>query len=304
MKKTGRVIQSTGKWYKVTLDGEVVDCRIPGRFRLEKKEVTNPIAVGDFVKVDIGTDGSGMITEIETRDNYIPRQATHGRRGEQILAANIDRAWVVQSVKKPKLNTGFIDRFLVTCEAYEVPGGMIINKMDLANDKAKSIMDEISDLYEELGYRVLQTSVHDQNSIQTLADEMKDQTSVFIGPSGVGKTSILNAIDPDLDMKVGEISSYSGKGKHTTTFAKLVPLKTGGYIVDTPGIREFGTVSIEKPELSLFFPEMAEPRQHCKFYNCTHYHEPGCGVVKAYEEGKIDPDRYNSYLNILESLDR
>ena len=304
MEKTGRVIQSTGKWYKVTLDGEVVDCRIPGRFRLEKKEVTNPIAVGDFVKVDIGTDGSGMITEIETRDNYIPRQATHGRRGEQILAANIDRAWVVQSVKKPKLNTGFIDRFLVTCEAYEVPGGMIINKMDLANDKAKSIMDEISELYEELGYRVLQTSVHDQNSIQTLADEMKDQTSVFIGPSGVGKTSILNAIDPDLDMKVGEISSYSGKGKHTTTFAKLVPLKTGGYIVDTPGIREFGTVSIEKPELSLFFPEMAEPRQHCKFYNCTHYHEPGCGVVKAYEEGKIDPDRYNSYLNILESLDR
>ncbi len=304
MEKTGRVIQSTGKWYKVILDGEVVDCRIPGRFRLEKKEVTNPIAVGDHVKVDIGTDGSGMITEIKTRDNYIPRQATHGRRGEQILAANIDRAWVVQSVKKPKLNMGFIDRFLVTCEAYEVHGGIIINKMDLANDKAKSIMDEISELYEELGYRVLQTSVHDQNSIQSLADEIKDQTSVFIGPSGVGKTSILNAIDPDLDLKVGEISSYSNKGKHTTTFAKLVPLKTGGYIVDTPGIREFGTVSIEKPELSLFFPEMAEPRLHCKFYNCTHYHEPGCGVVKAYEEGKIDPDRYNSYLNILESLDR
>ncbi len=303
MEKKGRVIQSTGKWYKVSLNGDVVDCRLPGRFRLEKQEVTNPIAVGDFVSVDIGDDGHGLITEIEERENYIPRQATHGRRGEQILAANIDRAWVVQSVKKPKLNMGFIDRFLVTCEAYEIAGGIIINKMDLANEKAKTIMKDISDLYEGLGYRVLQTSIHDEKSIQNLADEMKDQTSVFIGPSGAGKTSILNAIDPDLNLKVGEISSYSNKGKHTTTFAKLVPLKTGGYIVDTPGIREFGTVNIEKPELSLFFPEMAEPRQNCKFYNCTHYHEPGCGVVEAYEEGKIDPDRYNSYLNILESLD-
>lgn len=303
MTKKGRVIQSTGKWYIVSLNGDVVNCRLPGKFRLEKKEVTNPIAVGDYVRVDIGTDGIGLITEIETRDNYIPRQATHGRRGEQILASNIDRAWVVQAVKKPKLNMGFIDRFLVTCEAYEVPGGIIINKMDLANEKARNIMNEISDLYQSLGYRVLQTSIHDRNSIQSLADEMNDQTSVFIGPSGAGKTSILNAIDPELKLKVGEISSYSGKGKHTTTFAKLIPLKTGGYIVDTPGIREFGTVNIDKPELSLFFPEMIEPRQYCKYYNCTHYHEPDCGVIKAYEEGKIDPDRYNSYLNILESLE-
>ena len=303
MAKKGRVIQSTGMWYKVSLNGDVVDCRLPGRFRLEKKEVTNPIAVGDFVSIDIGDDGKGLITNIEERQNYVPRQATHGRIGEQILVSNIDRAWVVQSVKQPKLNMGFIDRFLVTCEAYEVPAGIVINKMDLASDKARDIMDDITELYRSIGYKVVQTSIQDENSIRNLASELKDNTSVFIGPSGVGKTSILNTIDPDLNLKVGEISSYSGKGKHTTTFAKLVPLKTGGYIVDTPGIREFGTVNITKSELSLYFPEMLDPRQHCKYYNCTHYHEPNCGVVKAYEEGKIDADRYNSYLNILESLD-
>jgi len=303
MTKKGRVIQSTGKWYKVSLNGDVVDCRLPGKFRLEKKEVTNPIAVGDFVLVEIGDDGKGMITKIEERQNYVPRQATHGRLGEQILVANIDIAWVVQSVKQPKLNMGFIDRFLVTCEAYEVPAGIVINKMDLASDKARNIMDDISELYRGIGYKVVQTSIQDKDSIRNLASELKDKTSVFIGPSGVGKTSILNTIDPDLNLKVGEISSYSGKGKHTTTFAKLVPLKNGGYIVDTPGIREFGTVNITKSELSLYFPEMLEPRQHCKFYNCTHYHEPHCGVVDAYEEGKIDADRYNSYLNILDSLD-
>ncbi len=302
MKKNGRVIQSTGKWYKVARDGEIVECRLPGKFRLDKKEVTNPVAVGDLVDIEIENDGSGTITNIRERNNYIPREATHGRRGEQILVSNVDIAWVVQSVKQPKLKTGFIDRFLVTCEAYEVQAGVIINKMDLAKLKDSRFVEHLEDLYSELGYKILLCSIHDDDSLQSLLDHLRDRTSVFIGPSGVGKTSLLNTIDPNLDLKVGEISSYSNKGKHTTTFAKLVPLTTGGYIVDTPGIREFGIVNIEKSELSLYFPEMREPSQDCKYYNCTHYHEPDCGVIRAFENGDIDPERYQSYLNILESL--
>jgi len=300
--KKGRVIQSTGKWYKVSIDGEVVDCRLPGKFRLEKKEVTNPVAVGDFVDIEIGKDTTGSIKKIYERENYIPRQATHGRRGEQVLVSNIDRAWVVQSVKQPKLNTGFIDRFLVTCEAYEVPGGVIFNKMDLAVEGGKNHVHELTELYQSLGYETAVTSA-ETDDIDDLKSKITGKTSVFIGPSGVGKTSLLNQIEPELELKVGEISSYSQKGKHTTTFAQLIPLSEGGFVVDTPGIREFGLVDIDKAELSLYFPEMIEPRQHCKFYNCTHYHEPKCGVVKAFEEGEIAASRYNSYLNILESLD-
>ncbi len=304
MSRSFRVIQSTGKWYKVSSpDGDVIECRLPGKFRLDKKEVTNPVAVGDYVEIEIGSDGTGTITEIHERENYVPRQATHGRRGEQILVANIDKAWVVQSVRQPKLNTGFIDRFLVTCEAYEVHPGIIINKMDLAKSRDQHFVEHLSELYREIGYDVILTSIEDEQSIEQLTHKLRDKTSVFIGPSGAGKTSLLNAVDPDLGLRVGEVSSKTQKGKHTTTFARLVPLKHGGYIADTPGIREFGMVNIEKSELSLFFPEMVEPRTNCKFYNCTHYHEPGCGVSEAYEEGKIDAERYNSYLNILESLD-
>jgi ribosome biogenesis GTPase len=298
----GRVIQSTGKWYKVDTGKEIVDSRLPGKFRLNKKEVTNPVAVGDKVDIRIEEDGSGSITEIFERKNYIPRKATHGRRGEQILASNIDRAWVVQSVKNPELNTGFIDRFLVTCEAYDLHGGIIINKADLASDKDRGYLNDLARDYLNLGYPTVIISVEKNMNLEKLIGELRNNTSVFIGPSGVGKTSILNKIEPDADFKVGEISSYSNKGKHTTTFARLVPLEFGGYIVDTPGVREFGLVQIEKSELSLFFPEMIEPRSYCRFNNCTHFHEPGCGVIAAYENGNITASRYNSYLNILDSL--
>ncbi|MFO7798193.1 ribosome small subunit-dependent GTPase A [Rhodohalobacter sp.] len=301
--KKGRIIQSTGKWYKVSCDGEIIDSRLPGKFRLDKKEVTNPVAVGDYVDIIVGDDGTGSIQKIHDRENYIPRQATHGRRGEQILVSNVDRAWMVQSVKQPKLNTGFIDRFLVTCEAYEVPGGVIFNKMDLAKSGGKAHVQELSELYQSLGYETAITSA-ETGDTDDLKSKIIGKTSVFIGPSGVGKTSLLNQIEPGLQLKVGEISSYSQKGKHTTTFARLIPLSDGGFVVDTPGIREFGLVDIEKMELSLYFPEMIEPRQNCKFYNCTHYHEPKCGVVEAFEEGKIAASRYHSYLNILESLEK
>lgn len=303
MDKTGKVIQSTGKWYKVSFNGDIIDCRLPGKFRLDKKEVTNPVAVGDEVSIMMGQDGTATITNIEERRNYIPRLATHGRRGEQILVSNIDLAWVVQSVRQPKINLGFIDRFLVTCEAYEVKAGIIFNKIDLAKNKDQEFVEDISNLYQKLGYITALTSINKPETIDKLKKEVEGRTSVFIGPSGVGKTSILNKIAPGIDLRVGEISSYSQKGKHTTTYAQLIPISGNGFIVDTPGIRELGLVKIEKSELSHYFPEMVEPAHQCKFNNCTHYHEPGCGVVEAYNNGDIDPDRYNSYLNILDSLD-
>jgi len=298
----GRVIQSTGSWYLVDTGIKIVESRLPGRFRLDEKEVTNPIAVGDHVEITLNDDETGTIETIETRENYITRQATHGKRGEQILVSNLDQACVVQSIKKPRLKEGFIDRLLVTCEAYEVKPVIIINKMDLAKQGGKDFANELQELYSGLGYAILQTSIEDDDSLEKLKDLLKDKTSAFIGPSGVGKTSLINAIDPNYALKTGEISDFSNKGKHTTTFARLIPLSFGGYIADTPGIREFGLVNIEPYELSLFFPEMLEPREHCKFHNCTHNHEPKCGVADAFKNGEIAASRYQSYLNMLESL--
>lgn len=308
MEKRGRVIESTGSWYKVSYDenGEksVINCRLPGRFRLDDSSLTNPVAVGDYVQFSLNDDGTGAIEEIEDRENYLIREATHNQQSSQILAANIDLACVVQSVRKPNIKQQFLDRFLITCEAYEIPAQIVINKMDLANESARDHVGYLKDLYEDdLGYPLLETSIYDENSIESLKETLKGKTSVFVGPSGVGKTSLLNHINPNVNRKVADISDYNEKGRHTTTFAKLVPLVEDGYLVDTPGIREFGLVNIEPWELSLFFPEMMEPRQHCKFNNCTHSHEPGCGVIEAFQEGKIDPNRYDSYLKILESLE-
>lgn len=302
--KKGRVIQSTGSWYKVQALGTdiIIECRLSGRFRLNDYELTNPVAVGDYITFSMNDDGNGSIEEIKDRENYIIRKATHNRQGEQILASNIDQAIVVQSVKEPKLKEGFTNRFLVTCEAYELSPVVLINKMDLADSGAKEYINEIIGLYESLGYRTLTTSIHNEESLKQLKSLLKDQTSVFVGPSGVGKTSLLNHVDPNINRKVADISDYSGKGKHTTTYAKLIELEFGGFLVDTPGIREFGLVNIEPWELSLFFPEMLEPRKNCKFNNCTHSHEPSCGVQQAFEEGLIDADRYHSYLQMLESL--
>lgn len=280
----------------------MVECRLPGKFRLDKKKVTNPIAVGDVVDFTMNEDGTGSIETIRDRENYITREATHGKKGQQILVSNLDQACVVQSIKKPRLKEGFLDRFLVTCEAYEVMPVIIINKIDLAKSGGLAFTEELRELYTSIGYEFLTTSLKDPKSLENLKDQLKDKTSAFIGPSGVGKTSLINAIDPNYDLKVGKISEFSNKGKHTTTFARLIPLSFGGYIADTPGIREFGLVNIEPWELSLFFPEMLEPREHCKFNTCTHNHEPKCGVAEAFENGEIAASRYNSYLNMLDSL--
>lgn len=298
----GQVIQSTGSWYHVKSDTDEIQCRLPGRFRLNDKQETNPIAVGDWVDFSMNEDGTGTIEKIHERENYITRQATHSKKGEQVLVANLDQACVVVSIKKPTLKEGFIDRFLVTCEAYEVKPVIIVNKMDLAKSGGIEYAEDLEDLYTSLGYTFQSTSIEDEESLQQLKEILKDQTSAFIGPSGVGKTSLINALDPEFNFKVAEVSDFSNKGKHTTTFARLIPLSFGGYIADTPGVREFGLVNIEPWELSLFFPEMLEPRQHCQFSNCTHNHEPKCGVAEAFEAGEIAASRYQSYLNMLESL--
>lgn len=306
MRHRGRVVESTGSWYEVAYQqGDetiTINCRLPGRFRLEDTHLTNPIAVGDWVRFVINDDQSGSIEKIEDRENYLIRESTHHQEGNQILAANIAQAYVVQSLKKPKIKTGFLDRFLITCEAYQIPCRIILNKMDLATDQDQETIDVFKELYEPLGYKVLLTSIKDEDSLEDLKKDLKDNTSVLVGPSGVGKTSLMNHIEPSIDRKVGAISDYNEKGTHTTTFAKLLPLHFGGYLVDTPGLKEFGLVNIEPWELSLFFPEMMEFRQQCKFNNCTHSHEPGCGVMQAFEEGHIHPNRYDSYLNILDAL--
>lgn len=301
------MVQSTGSWYEVAVEEDdglsVINCRLPGRFRQKNYDSTNPIAVGDIVDLSVNEDGSGSIEDIHERENYIIRKSTHNKRSEQVLAANIDRAFVIQSIRNPRLKQGFIDRFLVTCEAYQVSPTILINKMDLATKSDANRVEHLMDLYSSIGYDILSCSITDKDSLQRIKEELKDRTSVFIGHSGVGKTTIINELDPSIDRPTADVSSYSEKGTHTTTFAKLLPLEFGGYLVDTPGIKEFGLVNIEPWELSLFFPEMLEPRQYCKFNNCTHSHEPGCGVIEAFQEGEISAERYDSYLNILESLE-
>lgn len=299
----GRVIKSTGSWYTVALDqGDVVACRLPGIFRLEESKQTNPVAVGDRVDVEILEDESGMIRTIFERTNCLTRLATHGRRGEQIIAANIDLGIVVQSVRQPQYKTGFIDRFIITCEANNVDPLILINKTDLAKKGDLEALEDMRLLYADLGYPMIQTNINDDASIKLLKETISGKTVTFMGPSGTGKTSLLNSLNPSLKRTTAEVSGFSNKGKHTTTFSELLEVGNNTYVVDTPGIREFGLVDIDAPSLSNFYVEMRELRTQCKYYNCSHVHEPGCAVMSAYEEGKINPSRYLSYLQIIESL--
>ena len=303
--KSGRIIKSTGSWYIVFLDdGETISCRLPGKLRLEELDQTNPVAVGDRVGVDIQSDQTGVIQDIKKRRNMITRLATHGRRGQQIMAANIDLGILVQSVKRPEFKTGLIDRFLITCEANDVPPLIVINKMDLAKDGDKNAVQDLKIMYDKLGYQVVAISTIDPNSIQDLRNIIEGKTVTLMGPSGTGKTSILNVLNPSLNLTTGEISNFSNKGKHTTTFSELITISPGTFVVDTPGIREFGLVDIDAYDLSNFYVEMKDLRMQCRYYNCTHIHEPGCAVMEAYENKLINPSRYLSYLHIFESLNK
>lgn len=298
----GVVIRSTGSKYDVHVDGQVISAGIRGKFRLSRQGETNPLAVGDRVAVRIAQNGA-TIEEIFERTNRLVRRAAGRRIGlEQVIVANVDFAWVVQSTFLPKLNPGFIDRFLVMAQRDEIPAGIIVNKADLITDEARGVIDDWCQLYASLGYPVLYTSAETGAGIDDLRVLLAGKTTVLCGPSGVGKSSLINAIDPGLRIRTGGVSTKTRKGKHITTNATIYTLSNTGRVVDTPGLREFGVIDIEPFELGHYFVEFRPYLHDCRYPNCTHDHEPECAVVDAIERGAIPDARWASYLNILASI--
>lgn len=299
----GQIVKTTGSWCKVLLqDGGVIDCRLPGKLRLGDQLTTNPVAAGDFVSLKIQDDQTGIISGIDERKTVLERKATHGRRGTQIMAANVDRIVVVQSFRKPAFKTGFIDRLLVYSEWAQVPAILVLNKYDLhTGESDRQHLASLETLYQSLGYSVLFCSALSGYGMQELHNELKNKTSVLSGPSGTGKTSLVNALYPGLNLKIGDVSTFSNKGKHTTTYAQLLSLPDGINIVDTPGIREFGLSGLDPSSLSHYFPEMVPFLSRCRYSNCTHRHEPSCGVKEALRVGEISESRYKSYMNMADS---
>lgn len=281
----------------------MINARIRGQFRLQGIKSTNPVAVGDYVELSENPDNKDyVITEIHDRKNYVIRKATNLSKQSHVIAANLDQAIVIATLAQPRTSLGFIDRFLCTCEAYDVPAAIIFNKIDLYNDEQLAQLKEYEELYTTIGYTCFSVSAINRTSLERLKEFMKDKVNLLSGHSGVGKSTLVNAIDSKLDLRIGSISDYHEKGKHTTTFAEMFELEFGGFIIDTPGIKEFGMVNMEPEEISHYFPEMMQRLQDCKFYNCTHVNEPGCAVIKALEAGEIALSRYQNYLSILDTL--
>lgn len=297
---TGLVIKSTGSWYAVRLDSrEVIDCRLKGKIRLEERKTTNPVAVGDIVDVDRDKDGSNQITNIHPRKNYIIRKSINLSKQAHIIASNLDQAILVATLVAPRTSLGFIDRFLVTAEAYGIQTKIIFNKKDILDEEMVELQNDIMKLYTDIGYECYLVSSFDKQDIEFLKTLLKDKITLISGHSGVGKSTLVNAIDTNLDLKIGDISSAHLKGTHTTTFAELFPLSFGGDIIDSPGIKELGLVEMKKEEVAHYFPEMLVRMNACKFNNCLHVNEPVCAILKAVETGEISKERYQSYLGIL-----
>lgn len=299
----GIVLKSTGKWYTVEMeDGSIVSCRIRGKLRLSGLSTTNPIAVGDVVLVDENTDEEGKrnITDFEERTNYIVRKSTNLSKQMQILAANIDRAYLLVTTKSPVTHLAFIDRFLVSAESFRIPVTILFNKIDLYSKKDLEYIDELCGMYEEIGYPCYKISAERKENIDFLRNEIKGQQVMISGHSGVGKSTLVNALDPTLDLRTGEISQAHLQGQHTTTFAEMHKLSSGGYIIDTPGIRAFGVIDLDKEVISHYFPEMRNLIGECKFHNCQHLNEPKCAVKQAVENGEIAESRYNTYLQLIQ----
>lgn len=298
----GKVIKSTGSWYTVLLeDGKIVECGIKGKFRISGIKTTNPIAVGDNVEFELEADGKGVIHKLEERKNYIIRKSINLSKQSHIIAANVDQAFLIVTLAFPRTSAGFIDRFLLTAEAYHIPTSIIFNKVDLfENDvAAMAELDAFIGIYTQIGYPCYKVSALKNKSIDTLKQLTKDKITLVSGHSGVGKSTLVNTMDSNLDLRVGEISDSHNKGKHTTTFAEMHPLTYGGFIIDTPGIKELGLVDMEKEEISGYFPEMRALKNQCKFNNCVHINEPKCAVIEAVEKGEIARSRYTSYLGIM-----
>lgn len=280
-------------------DGVNYDCRIKGKFRIKGIQTTNPIAVGDVVDFEMEPNsGNGVINNLHERKNYIIRKSINLSRQSQIIAANMDQAFLVVTLVSPRTSLGFIDRFLATAEAYHIPSTLIFNKLDLFNEAGLEILEEYKSIYENIGYPCYAVSALEGTNMQQLQDLLKEKTTLFSGHSGVGKSSLINVLLPGRDIKTGEVSESSDKGQHTTTFAEMHQLPFGGYLIDTPGIRELGIFDIRPEELGHYFREIRDRMQDCKFHNCRHVNEPGCAVMKAVEEGEIEISRYESYLSI------
>lgn len=303
--KTGIILKSTGIHYKVLdSDGRVVECTIRGKLRTREFEITNPVAVGDNVLFDAVTGNTGIITDVLERRNYILRKSTNLSKQSQIIAANIDQAFLMITVALPETPVEFIDRYLITAEAYRIPVKIIINKIDLYGEDEIAKMEYLEGVYGKIGYECIRLSLKAKTNIETLEEELKNKITLVSGYSGVGKTTLLNTLNPALNLKTAEISDYHKQGKHITTFPEMHPMPFGGYVIDTPGIRGFGVVDMERNEIYHFFREIFAESKNCRFHNCLHLDEPGCAVRKAVEEGKIDFLRYRSYLNIMEGDDR
>ena len=296
-KFTATVVRATGSWYDVLHDGETVRCRIRGRLRLKGVRSTNPVVVGDEVACEADEGGDYVIADILPRRNYVIRRASNLSKESHIIAANVDQALLMASLRSPETPTEFVDRFLVTCEAYKVPVTILLSKLDLQDAEAVA---EFRAVYEGAGYRVLEVSVREGRGVEEGRELLAGRTTLVSGNSGVGKSTLIQAIDPSLDIRTGEISESHHKGRHTTTFSTMYPLAEGGAVIDTPGIKGFGLIDIDDAELWHYFPEMMRTAPDCRFYNCTHTHEPGCAVVEAVERGQIAYPRYESYLKILD----
>ena len=304
--KPGLVIRSTGSWYDVrNEDGHIYRARLKGKFKIKGLKVTNPIAVGDRVRYEVEdqTENTAIITDIDPRENYIIRQSVHKTAHGHILAANIDQAVLLATLTLPRTSLGFIDRFLVTAEAFRIPSVVVFNKMDILGEEGLAYLQEITQLYEKIGYQTLTTSAVEGIGVEAFRQLLDHKITLLSGHSGVGKSSLVNAIAPDLNLRTNEVSTFANKGVHTTTFAEMFELAPDTYIIDTPGIKELGLAEMEKAEISHYFPEMRDRLNQCRYHNCLHFNEPGCAVKEAVNEGEIAESRYWSYLSMIEGGD-
>ena len=300
----GTVVKSSGSVYGVrAMDGSLIECRVKGNFRLKGIRSTNPVAVGDHVRYDVREDGTAYIVEILERKNYIVRKASNLSKQSHILAANLDLCFLIVTISHPATATTFIDRFLAAAEAYRVPVVLVFNKIDIYGSSEREELEYLTALYSSIGYRCLHTSATDNVGIDALKEMMRGKVSLLAGNSGVGKSSLVNAIAPEIAARVGEISRTHDTGMHTTTYTEMFEFMPQSYIVDTPGVKGFGTYDMEVDEISHYFVEFFELSKDCRYGNCTHTHEPGCAVLKALEDGRLAPSRYQSYLSMLEDKD-
>lgn len=299
--KSGLVLKTTGSRYSIRDDsGKIYYCSIRGKLRLKGVKTTNPITVGDIVDFDVEGVDNGSISKVHDRKNYIIRRSTNLSRESHIIAANLDQTLLIVTIDFPETQLAFIDRYLVTTEAYGVKAVLVFNKIDIYNDEQNNKLNDYIRIYEKIGYQCIKVSAQTGENIDALKEILCNKVSLISGNSGVGKSSLINKIEPNLDLKTESISSYHLTGKHTTTFSEMFELSNSGFIIDTPGIKGFGLIDIDKNELYHFFPEMFNLSKDCKFYNCTHIHEPGCAVLKAVDSGEISSSRYLSYISIHE----